>query len=401
MKLNNSAALLGMDAGKTWALLPAWNEGAKLSTKVAFDLANAIGLDYSPHCEWVDLYLNGEYAGIYYLSENINISSGRVNIAELDPQSTDITGGYLIEKDYSNYWKKSTSRFATSSDLKFSIKNPSEATDEQIAYISNHIDAIDQKLQHKQFIDFHNDIDLESFAQKYIIDEIAINLDTGITSTYFYKKSEDSKLYAGPVWDFDRSFGDDNGLDTTGQWTDFTISAKSLPRGAESETLPWYSYLWEKEQFRSKVLEEYRNLLPHIKHILNTKIDIYASWINKSMAMDCVRWQHATTRGFSPGHYKSFENNVRYFKYYLYQRCNYLCEEWEIDYNLLDSPLENNTVHTVTLLNADGSTSDVQIQDGAINIPLPANSTAWFYEHSGEKFSPYIPILEDVALYAE
>lgn len=60
IKLKNAEALLGMDAGKKWYLLPVWREGNRMNTKVVMDIASELGLSYTPECTWIDLYLNGE-----------------------------------------------------------------------------------------------------------------------------------------------------------------------------------------------------------------------------------------------------------------------------------------------------------------------------------------------------
>ena len=46
-------------------------EGAKMNNKIAFDIAELHGLDYSPQCTWIDLYLYGKYVGIYLLTESL------------------------------------------------------------------------------------------------------------------------------------------------------------------------------------------------------------------------------------------------------------------------------------------------------------------------------------------
>lgn len=426
IKLSEKKALLGMDAGKKWSLLAGWREGSKLATKIAYDMAEEIGLAYSPQCEWIDLYLNGEYVGIYYLSEAVTIADGRIEITDLDELNvlnnpaiktsdvyesenirgyvienpSDITGGYLIEKDYPSYWQESDSRFMTSSGHTFSIKEPQQASVEQVQYIYNCVQKIDDMIAEGN-PDYQNYIDLKSFAKKFVIDEIAVNQDISVTSMYFYKEKGDDKLYAGPVWDFDNSFGEQNSTSTMGEWVDYTISIVDSPRPSKQEILPWYTFLYEDPTFKNAMLEEYNRLLPFIDLLLDVRIDAYASWINKSVYMDEIRYHNKNVQGDKPGHYSAFANDVQYMKYYIANRVNYLNERWNIPYEELS--VENkNEQHTVTFMVFGECIETRLIQDGETINNLPAlyeSDTEWYYEHSGERYNEKIPVYEDVVLY--
>lgn len=430
IKLSEKASLLGMDAGKKWVLLAGWRESAKLNTRLAFDMAEEIGLAYTPHCEWIDLYLNGEYAGIYYLTESVSIGEGRVEIADLDKTNKlfnpvieaanlyeddsmkgyiinngeNISGGYLIEKDFSRYWKKSDTRFVTLSGNKFSIKEPGYASVEQIQYISDYIQQIDTMITDGN-PDFERYIDLNSFAGKFVIDEIAVNLDMGVTSMYFYKEKDNNLLYAGPVWDFDNSFGEYNSNSADGQWVDYTISIVDPPRTDKEEILYWNAYLYENEIFRNAVINKYKDLLPYIRLLLEEKIDTYVSRISKSVYLDKIRWdcEHLDDN-YYVGHYKNFENNVRYIKYYLSNRVNFLNERWAISAEdiLLNEDSEN---HKVTFMAGDEILEILTVPDGETPDKLPHLDTSkysgWFYEHNNEEVRSQIPVLEDCIIYAK
>lgn len=405
IKLDEKASLLGMDAGKKWVLLAGWRESAKLNTKIAFDMAREIGLAYTPQCQWIDLYLNGEYRGIYYLTENIDVGDGRIEITDLDKsKDPNMSGGYLIEKDFTEYWEKSASRFATASGNKFSIKSPQYASAEQIQYISDYIQQIDSMICAGN-LEYENYIDLTSFAKKFIIDEIAINLDMNVTSMFFYKEKDNDLLYAGPVWDFDNSFGEYNSNSANGQWLDHRISIIDPPRNDKEEILYWNAYLYENEAFKELIIEKYTELLPYIQSLLEEKVDAYASQINKSVYLDKIRWDSpAIGNNYYVGHFKEFENNVRYLKYYLVNRVQFLNERWNISENdfSIDKKQES---HTVTFMADDKIVETLIVSDGETldNLPAPDKSKygGWYYEHNNEKVRPYIPVYEDCVVYAK
>ena len=87
LNLPKAYPLCGLNKGDRWRLLALWCEGSKLDNKIAMDLAQELGLAYSMQGTWVDLYLNGEYRGIYLLTESVTVGEGRVNIYDLEKEN--------------------------------------------------------------------------------------------------------------------------------------------------------------------------------------------------------------------------------------------------------------------------------------------------------------------------
>lgn len=427
IKLYESESLLGMNQGKKWNLLPIWREGNKMNTKVVFDMADALGLAYTPECEWVDLYFNGEYAGIYLLTEPVTVGNGRVDIYDLEEENTaingnmeqastfsegdkkgyeiangtDLSGGYLIEKDLTDYYNQETCGFITASGKTFTINEPDHASREQVTYIKDYIQMIENLiLDHNT--EYQNYIDLDSFAGRFLVDEISMNCDANITSMYFYKNKGEDLVYAGPVWDYDGAMGEVNSGFMEGMCVDYRWSTINSFRSDE-ETLGWYASMYEDEIFYQKVLEKYAQALPEFEKILETRIDEYAEYIRASVGMDAVRWQNEDTNDDYPGHYRSFDNNVRYLKFYLANRLNYLNQRWGIDYKILDAPKTNET-HLVIFKNGEDIIEVRKVADGQVIMETPYLDEdqywGWYYEHSVEKLRAEIPVYEDIVLFA-
>lgn len=384
IKLKEERPLLGMEQGDSWCLLAGWYEGAKLNTKIGFDMAEAIGLA-SPQCSWTDLYLNGEYAGIYYLTEPVN---------------SNITGEYMIEKDFENYWKDGAPGFKTSGGDVFTIKFPKHVSKAQVDYISRYIQQIDDMLSDGN-IEYGEYIDFPSFVKKFIIDEIALSHDVNATSMYYYKENDNDLLYAGPVWDFDNAFGESNGGWTNGHWVDYEWSVIYQVR--DTGELDWYAKLYEDDLFRTQVIETYEELLPYMEEILEIRIDEYAAWIEKPVQLDKVRWQNVSINQGTEGHYVDFDNNVRYLKYFLANRLNYLNARWGVSYR--DFPLpESVGKHEVVFL-LDGEAIETrEIQDGQTLEGLPyldeESYLGWYYSYNDEQYRSQLPIYENTSLYA-
>lgn len=429
VKLQDAKPLLGMESGDKWCLLAGFREGSKMNNKVAFDMAEMLGLDYSLQCTWIDLYLNGEYAGNYLLTESLSVGKGRVDIYDLEKQNKainpdiddadtfeeggglkgyiinsgdNISGGYLFEKDYFLYWEPENAGFTTLRNNTFTIKSPQHASREQVGYLSQYVQNIDDLLNDRD-PEYRNYVDFESFARKFIVDEIALSYDVNVTSMFYYKKPNDDLLYAGPVWDFDGAFGEGNAEWLEGYWVDYEYSSTYMFRDEEM-TLNWYEILYGDEAFRSRVIELYSNVLPFMEELIETKIDIYADYIRKSMELDRIRWDYQLCDD-SPGHYVEFDNNIRYLKFFLAQRINYLNKKWGVDYRELPLPDTAGT-HEITF-RLDGELVETrEVADGETltleELPyLDENFfLGWYFTRSAEKYRIHIPIYEDVEFFA-
>lgn len=348
IKLQTAKSLLDMDQGKKWNLLPVIRESSHLSTKISLDIASALGLSFTSQCTWIDLYLNGEYNGIYLLCEAVSVEDGRVEIHDFEkenrssypnienapvfneisykgyelPNITNTDGGYFIEKEHSQRFDDEKCGFRTNSDAYFILKSPEHASREQVKYIKDYFQTIEDMIVDGT-PDYENYIDLPSFADRFLVDEITLNFDANITSMFFYKDRNDNLLYADPVWDYDSSMGYIDG------WNDYEQLGIDNPR---MFSLNWYSFLYTNPQFYDKVVADFANLLPYMETLLDSKIDEYANMIRVSVSMDEIRWRNiyssiSNVNMMFPNRspYINFDNRIRYLKYFLANRLNFLC----------------------------------------------------------------------------
>jgi uncharacterized protein YjdB len=213
IKFDKSTAVLGMAPAKTWVLLANAADASLMRNKVAFDLANSIGLAYSPESRWVDLRVNGTYLGNYLISEKTEVKKNRVDLS--DPQ------GVLVELD-NNYGLAEPYNFrsATSKSL-FVLKDATAGVPDldegplpadalagwnDVQKTLNKVDSLlaAPKIDWPALSAL---IDVDSFVKYYYVFELAANPEITQSSIYFYKNGPSSKLFAGPVWDFDSALG--------------------------------------------------------------------------------------------------------------------------------------------------------------------------------------------------
>ena len=250
IKLNTASDLLGnQEQVKTWVLLASYFDATQMHDKLMKDLATKLGLAYTASCNWVNLYYDGEYRGVYLLSEKNSVGAASVAITDMeeaykaqnpsygDNMSTglsqnaygqqfqytkglqepaNITGGYLIELNH-NMWDEA-SGFKTRQGVAFNVKSPEWCGEEAMRYISEYYQDFEDAVYAtdktgaytgynastgKYFYDY---VDMDSLVKVFLLQELSLNCDGFISSVYFYKDA-DGKMFAGPIWDQDMTFG--------------------------------------------------------------------------------------------------------------------------------------------------------------------------------------------------
>lgn len=217
--------LLGMPAENDWALLATYNDKSFVRNTLANHLFDTMG-HYATRSEFVEVVLNGEYQGIYMLSETIKRDNDRVDVAKLNPTDItypQITGGYIIKTDYwdnTNSWQTSYSPIdhpGYQIHLVYDYPSPTVIVPQQQTYIQTFIYDMETALYGPNFTDTSNGyrkyISERSFMDYFYVNELARNVDGYKKSCYYYKEKDDSagnigKLKAGPVWDFDWAWKD-------------------------------------------------------------------------------------------------------------------------------------------------------------------------------------------------
>ena len=394
--LNDSYALCGLDAGKKWNLLAMYYEYDKIHTKLVYDMADFLNMEYNPGCTWVDLYCNGEYQGLYLLTEAITVGEGRVEIHDLDKESdtnSNISGGYLIEREDPERLEPAEASFTTDvCNYLFTMKSPDEPSTKELEYIKSYVQNIENLLLagDESYKDY---IDLDSFAKQFLIDKIVLNPDAMKMSSFYYKEQNSDILKAGPLWDYDRAFGT--------SLPDYSASIESYPDSMND----WYMTLYQDEEFYNRLISYYEQLLPFLEDLLNNRIDEYVELVSSSVAMDITRRPIMSTQNtmMSYGEYDSY---VKYLKYFLANRLNYLNELWNISYDTFSVPSSTNEYHTVTFIMDDGTVLETrQVKDADCIESMPELDytvySGWQFFQTMKLYSNTIPIYEDITFYAK
>ena len=323
-----------------------------MRNKIVYDFANNIGLEYSPNSQWVDLYLNGEYRGLYQISEPVEIGAGRVNISQTD-------GNILVLETEDLFKEKKDTYFKTDASVAVGIHSPKNVKDETIEDIAQKIQSVENAILDPNNVDpitgksLEELIDLDSWVKKYLIDEVFGTVDSFARSAYFYYSGSSDLLYAGPVWDYDLSCGNEK------NWRLENPQAfwGNRPSWSLEWDMTWIYALCNNEEFHNQVVETYQTVfLPNLAQLLEETISGYANEISQAAAVDEVRWADDIT----------FETAVDNLCGYLEERIDFLNQVW----------IEEREYYTV----------QVAIQ--------PNGFCAYYVVFAGEKFN-YLPNFDE------
>lgn len=307
LTLPASYSLCGLEAGEKWYLLAMAYESDKIHSKMMYDMARQMGMEYAIESTWVDLYCNGEYQGLYLLTESVTVGDGRVEIEALEENDTDISGGYFLEKET---FDAATVQepYVCADYAMFIVRYPKAPTKEQLAYISGYMRWIEQMLLAKDPA-YRDYVDVDSFADHLILENIALDADGMMRSTFFYKRRGSDKLYLGPVWDYDRAMG--------GGYPVEQYENSVFMVGMEV----WYEALYADEYFRDTVTTRYQSLRPYLQWLLESGIDTYADEIRASAEMDRIMERaHKQTQ--------DYDTAIEDLKEYFAGRLEYLDSLW-------------------------------------------------------------------------
>lgn len=220
IKFDKKQTVLGMSKSKHWALTHFMGgNGAYYSDPLGRYISDLVGLSWAPKVKIVELVLNGDYLGMYFMCETIKIAKDRLNIAEQPEGNTDlatIADGWLVEFD--NYTDENqilvpegplvseggTEIDPTRGNIKITVKNPDNMTSEQEKWVRSQWEAINLAIYNpdKTSTTWEKYIDKESVARYFIVNQIMFNVEAWSGSCYWHRDAgNDAKWTAGPVWD--------------------------------------------------------------------------------------------------------------------------------------------------------------------------------------------------------
>ena len=283
VELLQPADLLDMGSAQNWVLLSNAYDSSHIRGKTAYDTAAAAGMAYSPECNWVDLYLNGEYAGLYLLCEKNEIHSQRVRLPA--------DSSFLVSQEYEfRLYNQGYSYIETDNRLAFRIHYSAVSQTElesRWQSVENAILAADgmDPLTGKNWQEL---IDLDSWAHRYLLDELFGNFDGGFLSQFYYcdTSEPEAKIYAGPIWDMDNCMGADRWVISNP--CSFLANRQHF---SSKEDVSLFYALYQKQPFHDRVVALFESVYePLFQELINGGLQNYEDQISRAAAADQLRW---------------------------------------------------------------------------------------------------------------
>lgn len=326
VKLDEKAELLSMPADKEWALLANYADRTLIRNIVAMKLSEICEFKWTPRMRSVEVYLNDEYQGVYTLCEHKKVSSDRVNIdlvSESDNEGDAVTGGYYLEIEEQ---QDETTCWWTSMGVPMMFSDPEEPSESQLAEIKKWFSDFEACLYRDDFDDpetgYAKYIDVKSFIDYFIVQELAKNTDGNLRKSSFVTKKKGEKLVMYHLWDFDLTFGNNGGIlhDPEGYWVKDYAPWCGLGDN-------WFNMMFRDPKFVDMVQDRWNELLPQLETI-PAFIDEQAMILDKAKDRnfqvwdinEYVDWVDCPSLG-------SYEAELNFFKQFYTERLKWMTKD--------------------------------------------------------------------------
>ena len=379
---NNNVSIFGMPSENDWILNSLAYDSSLIRDYLSYNLSQKMG-NYAVKTQYCEVLLNGVYVGLYLFQEKIKADSNRVNILKItttDNTGDNLTGGYITKVDKTTggdpiAWT-TTSYLNENVNYIHDLPKPIDVTTEQDNYIHNEFSKLQAAATaHNTGLQngFATLIDVPSFVDFMITNEVAANVDAYQYSTYFHKDRK-GKLRAGPIWDFNLTFGNDlflMGFDRS-KYNTWQFS------NGDNEGSKFWKDLYDTSLFKC-YLAKRLNSLTQVGQPLNivernSFIDTTVLLINEAMVRENLKWATLT----------NFQTEITNIKTFLNDRINWMTTALGSTSSCINPTIPNLVISKINYNPATTTAYPLSNDQEFIEITNPTSNTINF---SGIYFS--------------
>ncbi len=344
-------SLLGFPEEEDWVLHGPYSDKSLMRNVLIYNLAREMDR-YASRVRFVELEINGTFEGTYVFMEKLKRDDGRIDINKLkddENSGEDLTGGYILKIDKTagnnlgegyNDQNSFTSAYSppdanSGQEIYFLYEEPDaeDITPEQKTYISTYISQFEDALASDDFTDenigYTAYIDVPSFIDFFLLNELANNVDAFRLSTFMHK-DKNEKLKMGPIWDFNLGFGNADycGGGATNVW-----SYKFNQRCPQDfwQVPFWWDRLLQDPSFVALLKERWNTLRGSIfsEASLDAQITANTSLLEKAGALDSNfgRWPSLGTYIW-PNNFvgQTYNEEIAYLQNWITNRVSWMDE---------------------------------------------------------------------------
>lgn len=313
---NLDTALFCMPAENDWVLLSNYNDRSLLKNLLASRISTGMG-QYAPRFQLCEVLVDSAYRGVYVFGEKIKRDVGRVNIAKLDSMENsgdDLTGGYILTQNYWDANNSFQSNFSPLDHPTFDVHfvhfypDPDVISPPQRTYIASYVDSLETALYSSAFADtsagYRSYLDVPSFIDYFIVNEVARNNDGFKKSVFFHKdkNSNGGRLKAGPVWDFDWAWKNIAGCNIFSATDGSGWAHRVNDCVTDNYSCGWYVRMLEDEAFAGELrcaYDGYRSTVLDTAFLFHF-IDSTAALLQNAQARHFQKWPILGVSGEAP-----------------------------------------------------------------------------------------------------
>lgn len=312
LEFRDKEKMFGMPKNRDWALIANYGDKTHLRNFMMSRISEWLGARFTPKMQFVELYLNRKYMGLYLFSETVKVGKHRVNIAEND--ST-----FLFEKEDD---MKLDPPYVTSSMMyTFHIKSPKDVSDRSAEMLKEHLSDFElflQKNRNEDPDEMGRWLDMDDYLLYYWVQEFSKNEDGAFARSVYMTWSKGEPIHFGPLWDFDLAFGNAS--------RDYNKSAESWFIRIQR----WNRLIFNDESVRDesrKYWKEHKDLF----HDLMDSVPVYRSMIDKAIRNEYKRWPiiRNTENWALKDPYDSYDEAVGAMVKWMEDRYNWICGQFE------------------------------------------------------------------------
>jgi spore coat protein CotH len=306
IKLDSKKSLLDIPKTKKYAIIPSYSDPSLIRNYMTYKSGLMLdGIGYVPKCEFVEVYLNGSYNGIYLLVERVSIESNKIDIEEAN--ADELTGGYFIEKDidgkidYANDQWFNCPYWANQDRDYFVLKEPepddANLLSDMLSYLENYMQDLHDSIMGTSGEPYTKYVDTASWIDFMIVQEIAKNIDGNLkTSCYMYKQAQDDHLYLTAPWDFDLAYGNpettwNNADYQHNDYYDCPDAQSPADFMAINSSCPWFDHLYDDhEEFRAALMEKYADYRSTMIPFMLRTMDKQGAYLSEAAVRNDNMW---------------------------------------------------------------------------------------------------------------
>ena len=322
IKFDQKTSLFGLEANKDWTLLANYTDKSLIRNYVAMEGAKILSFAYTPSQFPVDVFVNGEYVGIYTMGEQLEVKDGRV---ELEDRGSEKDTGFLLEiggTSSEDVWNETCFYTTLCKYVKVKAPDADTLTKEQVGYIRDYVKKADEAVM--KGVGYEEYIDLEALIDWVIVHELYYNIDCAFRRSCYFTKDAGGKLTMGPIWDFDNAFGN--------FWKDDKTYSTWATADSTSGYIwdNWMTYLINYPEFREKFRARWDEVKYDLLDELLKAVDEGNALCERSAEYNFEVWDILNRRvgcqDSSIKQYNTYEKQINYLRSFIKTRWKWMDE---------------------------------------------------------------------------